>query len=384
MERKWYYAVDGVRQGPVTFEELRILVSSGTVRPIDLVWQPDFGPEWRNVGQVNELFAPQPTAVPRLAEEAAPLLGVTGARPSSLAAVAAAFERMVAVLFRPFDIGRWLSMGFCAWLAYLGTQSVNLRGSGPWEWPAQSAPAKDQVDAFLDQAGTLFSHPRANYAMLAFGLLSLLVALWLCALRSRGDFLFLHRWYRPDAAILSSWRASRAAGHALFTWRVLFFVVAVALYAAVGGFGYARVLRPYLAAGKVWDAALLAPLVASLTAVALLTLGVETVGFLTKSFVVPVMYWQGVSAGRAWLAVFALCNQYPIALLGYVLVGLACGIAAALAVLAFLLATCCVGVIPLALPYFNGVVLLPVYLFFRGYAVCFLSQWRPDLVPEQA
>jgi hypothetical protein len=88
-----------------------------------------------------------------------------------------------------------------------------------------------------------------------------------------------------------------------------------------------------------------------------------------------------VTAARAWLAVFALCNQHPLAVLGYLLVGLLCSLTAVLAVVAFGLLTCCIGFIPLALPYFGAVALLPVYLFFRGYAVCFLSQWRPELVP---
>jgi hypothetical protein len=54
-----------------------------------------------------------------------------------------------------------------------------------------------------------------------------------------------------------------------------------------------------------------------------------------------------------------------------------------LAILAFGLLTCCIGFVPLFLPYVGSVALLPVTFFFRGYAVCFLSRWRPDLVPDQ-
>ena len=29
-------------------------------------------------------------------------------------------ERVKQMLFRPFDLGKWFVIGFCAWLAYLG------------------------------------------------------------------------------------------------------------------------------------------------------------------------------------------------------------------------------------------------------------------------
>ena len=45
MEKNWYYVVDGVRYGPVTFSELHALTMAGAVKPLDLVWHPEFGPE---------------------------------------------------------------------------------------------------------------------------------------------------------------------------------------------------------------------------------------------------------------------------------------------------------------------------------------------------
>src|ERR1035441_10297569 len=34
--------------------------------------------------------------------------------------ISPALERVKCVLFRPFDLGKWFVIGFCAWLAYLG------------------------------------------------------------------------------------------------------------------------------------------------------------------------------------------------------------------------------------------------------------------------
>ena len=126
------------------------------------------------------------------------------------------------------------------------------------------------------------------------------------------------------------------------------------------------------------------PTVACATAALLLGAAVQLVSHLAKACVVPVMYWHGVTASRAWLVVFALCNQYPGAMLGYLIYGVVCGVAAVVAIVMFGVLTCCVGFIPMVIPYFGSVMLLPVALFFRGYSVCFLSQWRPDLIPASA
>lgn len=382
MERKWYYAVDGVRHGPVTLDELRALAESGTLRPADLVWQPDFGSEWRTVEQSSASFgrAAEPVIRPEAPAPKAPLLGVAGSRPSCLEAAAQAYARVVGLLFKPFDIKRWFSMGFCAWLAYVGTQSGNFNGMGE----GNPEVLKRQGEGMWEKLTNLSAHPGALSFLAVIIVLSLLLALWMCSLRSRGDFMFLHRWYCPDASILQCWGASRENGHQLFVWRVKFFFVSVLFFAADGAVAYSQILRPFLDAGQVWSAALLWPTVSCVTAAALLAVAVQVVAHFAKAFVVPVMYWQGVTVGKAWQAVFALCNQYPLAVMGYLALVVAFWVFAAVAIVLFVLCTCCVGAIPLLLPYFNAVILLPILLFLRGYPVCFLSQWRAELVPAEA
>ena len=350
MERKWYYAVGGVRHGPVTFEELQGFVSNGTVQAVDLVWQPEFGSEWRNVGQVSELFmAPKQESPPPVEVEVrkVPLLGVTGGRPSCLLAASQAFARTVTVLFKPFDITRWFSMGFCAWLAYIGTQSGNFNGMGSERNPEL---IKQHADGLLDKLANASAHPGMVASAGAIVLLTLLFGLWMCALRSRGDFMFLHRWYQPDAPILLCWRAARTAGQALFVWRVYFFFIALLLFSIDATVAYMQIVRPYLDAGKVWSPALVQPTVVCVTVAVLLGIVAQLVAHLAKAFVVPVMYWHGVTASRAWLVVFALCNQYPFAVLGYLAYCVALSVVAGVAVLALVVCTCCVGLIPLVMP----------------------------------
>ncbi len=386
MDPSWYYAIDNVRHGPVTIEELKRLVASGELKPLDLVWHPDFGPEWRNTIHVPSLMSAPPPLNPAADRQervdVVPVCGVCGDRPSAWGAAVQAFDRMTAVLFRSFDPVRWLSMGFCAWIAYIGSQ-----GSANFDYfrgDVSSQGLKTDLEKVLDSL-QFSSMGSAKITALAAGLAMVVVfGLIFCRLRSRGDFMFLHRWYRPDATIRFCWTESRAAGNELFKWRVYFFLIAFLLYALDGVLAYRFVLKPYLEAGKVWDQAYLIPAMACLASFVLLTVVSELVAHLAKAFVVPVMYWHGVTASRAWLSVFSLCNQYPFAMVGYLVCGMVCSVLAWIGIVLIGLLTCCIGFIPMILPYFGMVMLLPYYLFFRGYAVCFLNQWRADLVPASA
>lgn len=66
MNRQWYYAQNGQQLGPVSGEQLRALLASGSVRSADLVWT-DSLPAWTPAGQVPALLpppAPPPPAAP--------------------------------------------------------------------------------------------------------------------------------------------------------------------------------------------------------------------------------------------------------------------------------------------------------------------------------
>jgi hypothetical protein len=38
-------------------------------------------------------------------------------------------ERVKIVLFKPFDLGKWFTIGFCAWLAFLGERGGSFNYS---------------------------------------------------------------------------------------------------------------------------------------------------------------------------------------------------------------------------------------------------------------
>ena len=61
MAAEWHYGQGEEQHGPVPLEELKQLVASGQVQPIDMVWNEDM-PEWLPAKDVEELFPKQETA----------------------------------------------------------------------------------------------------------------------------------------------------------------------------------------------------------------------------------------------------------------------------------------------------------------------------------
>jgi hypothetical protein len=60
MASEWHYGQGEEQHGPVALEELKQLVASGHVQPIDMVWNEDM-PEWLPASEVEELFPKQET-----------------------------------------------------------------------------------------------------------------------------------------------------------------------------------------------------------------------------------------------------------------------------------------------------------------------------------
>jgi len=58
----WYYSSNGERQGPVSFEELKVLARRGALDPVkDLAWTEGMQ-DWKPSGQVSGLFTDAPLA----------------------------------------------------------------------------------------------------------------------------------------------------------------------------------------------------------------------------------------------------------------------------------------------------------------------------------
>src|SRR5689334_18151282 len=101
-----------------------------------------------------------------------------------------ALERVKQILFRPFDLGKWFVIGFCAWLAYLGEQGGFNGNFGNHSGGGQNGDIHQQ----FDHARQVFLENLYWIVPLGIGLFVLMLAFWVLMiwLSSRGKFMFLH------------------------------------------------------------------------------------------------------------------------------------------------------------------------------------------------
>jgi hypothetical protein len=201
-------------------------------------------------------------------------------------------------------------------------------------------------------------------------------------LQSRGTFMLIHRWHYPDDTVKNSWSISSDIWRSLFWWRLVFGFCMFLLMSGVLVSAVITILIPFLrtkALAPDWEIWAI-----GLSMALLLVLGVwGAVALLLDGFVVPVMYWRRVGVLDAWRVVLSFCNyragSVTLFFIVYPLLGLAC----LSALMLITLLTCCILLLPLALPYVGAVVTLPITIFMRGISINFLKQWRPDLAQNQ-
>ncbi|HEY2138598.1 MAG TPA: hypothetical protein VGH00_00855 [Chthoniobacterales bacterium] len=275
----------------------------------------------------------------------------------------AAYEWMMAMLFRPFDVGRWLTIAFAAFLAgSVGGGGGNFGrlgrfGEGDWKYSATT-----HGNAPVDWSTWIT-------ALIVCGvLIALVLAVAWMWVSSRGRFIFTDCIVKNRAAIVEPWREFRREGNSYFLFLLMFgfgivllttiFIVAIAV--PLGLFSD----KPHGAAGVGFGV------------LALIIFGfIWLVGILffalVSHFMVPVMYRRRCLAQEAFLDVTKLIFANPVPFLLFVLFGIA--LVMALAVIGMLVAcmTCCIG----GLPYISTVLLLPAFVWLAAFKLFFLRQF---------
>ncbi len=292
-----------------------------------------------------------------------------------------AWARMKGILFNPFDLGKWLVIGFSAWLA-------GLAGGGGGGF--RFNPSRGRVPS-LHVRQTLrgaWEHLRAHpnwLALIIVGAAALLaIGLLLVWISSRGKFVFLDNVVHDRAKIAEPWRRFAQRGDSLFLWRLGFLLVCGIALAVMGtlavvsaggfsGFGFGSVRGTTITV---------------LTAFAVFVWGIACayVSLFLDSFVVPVMYKDGIGAAEAWRRLLPWIEPHlgSFLLYGLFLLGWAVVLGAGVIVAGLL--TCCVGLLLVALPYVGTVILLPFLVTYRAFSLEFLAQLdaRFVILPEPA
>ena len=297
-----------------------------------------------------------------------------------------AIEKVKSLLFRPFDLDKWFTIGFCAWLAYL----INAGGCPGFNW--HLGRHNNWFDKLTgNDCSHYFHHTPAEFLwllpLIIIGAVLLIpVGLVLLWLSSRGHFMFLHCVARNKSEVKIPWNNFRRHANSLFLLRVVLAVLAfftTALFALAGvlvfivlktacGLGTAEVIIV-----SVITAFFFVPVMIAFLLISKFTI----------DFVVPIMFLRTTSCLDAWRQFAALLATNKVSLVLYILFQFVISIAIAAIVAAGVFMTCCCACCFLAIPYIGTVLILPLLIFKRAYSLYYLRQFGPAfdaLTPQNA
>lgn len=272
------------------------------------------------------------------------------------------------VLFNPFDIEKWIVLGFCAFLAMLGEH-----GGGSFNWH-QGDGDLDDLERGMHRCWDWVLANLIPVLFVASVVLFLMIGLWLVFrwLSSRGKFMFLDGVVLDRAAVVEPWKRYRAPANSFFALRIVLDIIATviilslmaAMLVSVLMFVGAHDARPLLVVSLVFGV-----LCMVLTAIVFIVIEVVIVDFL-----VPVMYLRTCGVGAAWRELGRLLGARPGAFVIYILVK----IVVSIVVLMLIFLACCLTCCCVMVPYIGTVILLPLWVFLRAWPVYFLGQFGPE------
>jgi hypothetical protein len=294
--------------------------------------------------------------------------------------VSPALERVKTMLFKPFDLGKWFTIGFCAWLAFLGeggggggfNNAFNNNNSN------NSGSAGDSLRHGYHQARDYVLDNLDWIVPVAAAAVILLLALWLLILwlKSRGQFMFLHCVALDKAEVGEPWNKFGREANSLFWFRLVLGLIGMVLMLPMLA-GIAVIIVRMVLRGEPDAAGIMAAVgLALIFFAAAIVYGL--IRKFTTDFVVPILFLRGGKCLAAWREFWGLLADNAGLFTLYILFQIVLGMAIGVIVLGAVLITCCCAGCVMAIPYIGTVLLLPVLVFKRSYPLYFLRQFGPE------
>lgn len=272
-----------------------------------------------------------------------------------------AFELMKKILFQPFELKKWLVIGFAAWLANLGAGGG---GIGDFNYPDNR---REGAQKFSETIGQIPQPVLITGICVLISVVLLLIVLF-AWLRARGRFILIDCIVRNRAAITEPWKEFRAEGNSFFLFSVVVALVVVTVI-VIGGL---VLIVPFIPGRGQSEPGVGFWIGVSLTA--FIAVCVIFVWTLATQLMVPIMYRQRCRARLAFAQAVDLINSHPGPILLYVLFFMLLAVAMVMISCAVTCATCCIA----AIPYVGTVMLLPMPVTLGAFLLLFLRQFGPD------
>jgi len=286
-----------------------------------------------------------------------------------------AWTRMKLALFKPFDLNKWMVMGFTAFLATLmdghnrGGGSGGDRSGADWE---------DIIDGPRYAWEWLLDHTW----WLMFGIFIVCVIIFVVVLftwlSSRGKFMFLDNVVQDKAEVVKPWHQFKELGNSLFLWRLCYGFFVFGLFMVFFVIGFIRMAQIYDETGFSY-----VPVLFILQMVLMFILMLIIFGYISMfldHFVVPIMYKNNMRVLSAWSNFITLLSQHFLYFILYGLLIFVLTVAIIILIIFFGLFTCCLGFLLLMIPYIGSVMTLPITYTIRALGLEFLAQFGDEYV----
>jgi hypothetical protein len=285
--------------------------------------------------------------------------------------ISPAIEHVRLMLFKPFNLSKWLIVGFCAWLAQLGQGGGSGGGNGGNGWRANGH--EPIFHAIRD--GVL-----AHLAVIIFVAaiivpIVIIIMVVLCWLRSRGQFMFVHCVAGNKAEVAVPWNKFARHGNSLFLFRIvigLIFLLVIGLPAAVA------VFAGIVMCATGFNPAAIIGLTGAIFVSVVVAVLFGLIAKFTTDFVVPIMFLNAESCVAGWKQCLALISGNKAQIVLYILFQIVISLVIGLIAMTVCLVTCCCCcclLVLFALPYVGTVILLPLIAFKRAYSLFYLRQF---------
>ena len=280
-----------------------------------------------------------------------------------------AFEKVKVILFKPFDLGKWFVIGFCAWLAYMGRGGFNF--NFPHRYSQSGSQHFHQAkDFFVDNLPWVIL---AGAIMFILMIVICVVIIWLS---SRGRFMFLHCVATNKAEVKIPWTKFRKHANSLFVFRIVVGIISFLCFALLVG---TIVLFIILAARSRLH--IIAPAIVGLILLFLIIIPIAIAFALllkfTYDFVVPIMFLRTTGCIAAWREFLTILSANKARFALYILFQIVISMAIGAIIFATVIMTCCCAACILSIPYIATVLLLPLLVFKRSYSLCYFRQFGP-------
>jgi hypothetical protein len=277
-----------------------------------------------------------------------------------------AFELMKKILFQPFDLTKWLVIGFAAFLAsFSGGFHSSFNPFSRWS-------AREDRKAIAESLRDFGSVGQMEWWVIALivigGVMILALVLVFMWLGARGRFIFTDCIVCNRGAIIAPWKEFRAQGNSFFLFSLL---VALSIFVVVVLVALA-LLFPFVLRGSGGQTGLGFWIALGLFVFILLCIAFGWT--LVSQLMIPIMYRQRCLARQAFSQSVGLIAAQPgpmlLCFLFLLVILFAAGLISCLAACL----TCCIA----AIPYIGTVLLLPIPVTLHGFSLLFLRQFGRD------